>query len=246
MEICLQNVSVTAQGRSILRDLNFLIPAQKLTCIVGPSGTGKTTLLRCFNRLVDEDPSYRLSGTILLGHEDILARRTPKYELRRRIGLVFQKPVVFPISIYKNVIFGLKHVSPLARRHFPEVAEKCLRDAFLWDEVKDRLHDSALKLSLGQQQRLSIARTLAVSPEVLLMDEPTSSLDERATRQIEQLIDKIKGEKTLVMVTHNLEQAQRISDQIIRLVPGPEGARSELVQDFTQAQRYKHEAVGTH
>ncbi|HFD80834.1 MAG TPA: phosphate ABC transporter ATP-binding protein [Gammaproteobacteria bacterium] len=195
-----------------LDNINMLIPRQRVTAFIGPSGCGKSTLLRCFNRMNDLVDNVRISGTILLDEMDIYASSVQVAQLRQRIGMVFQKPNPFPKSIYENVAYGLRLQGVKSRRRLDEIVEKALRGAALWDEVKDRLHDNALGMSGGQQQRLVIARAIAVEPEVLLLDEPASALDPISTLKIEELIDELKEKYTIVIVTHNMQQAARVSD----------------------------------
>lgn len=195
-----------------LKKINLSVNKNKVTALIGPSGCGKTTLLRCFNRMHDLYPKNRYEGEILLQGENILTKGTDLIHLRSRIGMVFQKPTPFPMSIFDNIAYGLKLRGIHKRAELSERVEKALQHAALWDEAKDKLHASAYDLSGGQQQRLVIARALAVSPEVLLFDEPTSALDPISTSKIEELFDKIKKEVTIIIVTHNMQQAARISD----------------------------------
>lgn len=228
------SLSIKNCNNVILKEANFTIKKNSVTAIVGPSGAGKTTLLRSINRLLDEGDGYEISGSICLEKEDLYATECNKYEARRRIGLVFQKPTIFPTSIFKNVIFGIRHVEPRKTKDYYPLVEQCLKEAFLWEEVKDRLHDHALHLSIGQQQRLAISRSLAVGPKILMMDEPTSSLDPNATKQIEQLIKRLSAEKAILIVTHNIEQAVNISDQIIALTPNAGGAEVRVFCDYEE------------
>ncbi len=200
------------QDVQALHDINLDIPKQRVTAFIGPSGCGKSSLLRCFNRMNDLVDGCRVEGQLILEGDDIYAPRVDVASLRRRIGMVFQKPNPFPKSIYENVAYGLRIQGINKRRVLDEVVEKSLRSAALWDEVKDRLNDSALGLSGGQQQRLVIARTVAVEPEVLLLDEPASALDPISTLKIEELIYELKSRYTIVIVTHNMQQAARVSD----------------------------------
>ena len=195
-----------------LHDISLDIPKQRVTAFIGPSGCGKSSLLRCFNRMNDLVDGCRVDGKILLEDDNIYDRRVDVSSLRRRIGMVFQKPNPFPKSIYENVAYGLRIQGLNKKRILDEVVEKSLKAAALWDEVKDRLNDSALGLSGGQQQRLVIARTVAVEPEVLLLDEPASALDPISTLKIEELIYELKARYTIVIVTHNMQQAARVSD----------------------------------
>jgi phosphate transport system ATP-binding protein len=197
----------------VLHDVTLDIPAQAVTAFIGPSGCGKTTLLRCINRMNDLIENARIiQGAIRLGGIDINAPAVDVVDLRRRVGMVFQKSNPFPKSIYENISYGLRIAGVKKRSQIDEAVEKSLRGAALWDEVKDRLDTNALGLSGGQQQRLCIARALAVEPEVVLMDEPCSALDPIATAKIEELIQELKTQYTIVIVTHNMQQAGRVSD----------------------------------
>jgi len=195
-----------------LKGIDLDIARNRVTAFIGPSGCGKSTLLRCFNRMNDLIEGVRVEGEIRLDGRDIYDRRLNVAELRRRVGMVFQKPNPFPKSIYENVAYGLRIQGVRDRRRLDEAVERALRGAALWDEVKDRLGASALSLSGGQQQRLVIARAIAVEPEVLLLDEPASALDPIATLRIEELIHELKERYTIVIVTHNMQQAARVSD----------------------------------
>lgn len=195
-----------------LKGIVMDIPRKRVTAFIGPSGCGKSTLLRCFNRMNDLVENVRVEGKILLDGTDINTPNVDVIRLRRRIGMVFQKSNPFPKSIYENIIYGLRIAGIRSKSVLDETVEKSLRGAALWDEVKDRLHDSALSLSGGQMQRLCIARAIAVSPEVILMDEPCSALDPIATGRIEDLIHELKEDYTVVIVTHNMQQASRVSD----------------------------------
>ena len=198
--------------KQALKQIDMRIPRQRVTAFIGPSGCGKSTLLRCFNRMNDLVDGVRIEGRILLDDNDIYAKSVNVADLRRRVGMVFQKPNPFPKSIYENVAYGLRLQGVRSRRVLDEVVENALRGAALWDEVKDRLHDNALGLSGGQQQRLVIARAIAIEPEVLLLDEPASALDPISTLKIEELIYELKSRYTIVIVTHNMQQAARVSD----------------------------------
>ncbi|MEW6648215.1 MAG: phosphate ABC transporter ATP-binding protein PstB [Pseudomonadota bacterium] len=195
-----------------LKNISLQIPSQRVTAFIGPSGCGKSTLLRCFNRMNDLIDSCRIEGEILLDGEDIYRRGIDVAELRRKVGMVFQKPNPFPKSIYENVAYGLRLQGVNNRRVLDEAVEKALIGAALWNEVKDRLNDNAMGLSGGQQQRLVIARAIAIEPEVLLLDEPASALDPISTLKIEELINELKSQYTIVIVTHNMQQAARVSD----------------------------------
>lgn len=213
-EVCLQvtDLNLYYGEKQALKGINMAIPRQRVTAYIGPSGCGKSTLLRCFNRMNDLVDGVHIDGKIALDGEDIFGYNVNVAELRRRVGMVFQKPNPFPKSIYENVAYGLRLQGVNSRRVLDEVVEKALRGAALWDEVKDRLHDSALGLSGGQQQRLVIARAIAIEPEVLLLDEPASALDPISTLKIEELIYELKEKYTIVIVTHNMQQAARVSD----------------------------------
>ncbi|HKA35953.1 MAG TPA: phosphate ABC transporter ATP-binding protein PstB [Thermoanaerobaculia bacterium] len=195
-----------------LYGVSLQVPEKSVTAFIGPSGCGKSTYLRCLNRMNDIIPDTRVEGDVLLDGNDIYGSGTDIVALRRRVGMVFQKSNPFPKSIFENVAYGLKINSLCRRSELPERVEKALRSAAIWDEVKDRLQGSALGLSGGQQQRLCIARALAIEPEVVLMDEPASALDPIATQKIEELIYDLKREYTIVIVTHNMQQAARVSE----------------------------------
>ncbi len=199
-------------SKEALRDISLTIPRQRVTAFIGPSGCGKSTLLRCFNRMNDLIEGVRIVGLMKLDGEDINTPDVDVIQLRRRVGMVFQKYNPFPKSIYENVVYGLRIAGVRSRAILDETVEKSLRAAALWDEVKDRLWESALRLSGGQMQRLCIARAIAVNPEVILMDEPCSALDPIATSHIEDLIDELKQNYTVIIVTHNMQQAARVAD----------------------------------
>ena len=195
-----------------LFDLDFTLRRREVTAVIGPSGCGKSTFLRAINRMNDLIPGARHAGEITVEGTPVYASGTDVVGLRRRVGMVFQKPNPFPKSIFDNVAWGPRLNGLVRTRELPDLVEQCLRRAALWDEVKDRLHQSALGLSGGQQQRLCIARAIAVEPEVILMDEPCSALDPIATQRVEELIVELKRDYTIVVVTHNMQQAARISD----------------------------------
>lgn len=196
-----------------LKEINIAIPENKVTAFIGPSGCGKSTFLRCLNRMNDLIDGTSLKGTITIDGVDIYDKNVDAVALRKEVGMVFQKPNPFPMTIYDNVVYGPKLHGRLSRGDQDAIVERCLKQAALWDEVKDKLKKSALELSGGQQQRLCIARALAVSPKIILMDEPCSALDPIATSRIEDLIFELKQEYTIVIVTHNMQQAQRASDR---------------------------------
>ena len=210
--IDVEHVSFWYGDRAALKDVTMAIDRQVITAFIGPSGCGKTTLLRLVNRMNDLVPQVRMSGTIRMNGVDIYGPDTDVTRLRRRVGMVFQQPNPFPKSIYENVAYGPRIHGVKSGGFLDEIVERCLRRAFLWEEVQEQLEESALGLSLGQQQRLCIARAIAVEPEVLLMDEPCSSLDPVATSRIEELMLDLKDDYTIVIVTHNMQQAARVSE----------------------------------
>ena len=213
-EICIKvnNFNLFYGEKQALENINLVIPKKRVTAFIGPSGCGKSTLLRCFNRMKDLNDSVKMSGEILLDKKNILEKTEDVADLRRRVGMVFQKPNPFPKSIYENVAYGLRIQGVNDRRTLDDAVEKSLKGAALWDEVKDRIGESAMGLSGGQQQRLVIARAIAIEPEVILLDEPASALDPISTLKIEELIYKLKEDYTIVIVTHNMQQAARVSD----------------------------------
>jgi phosphate transport system ATP-binding protein len=198
--------------KQALHGVSMQIPKNRVTAFIGPSGCGKSTLLRCFNRMNDLVDSVKMEGDLLLQGDEINAPLVNVADLRRQVGMVFQKPNPFPKSIYENVAYGLRLQGVNDRATLDKVVEKSLKGAALWDEVKDRLHESAMGMSGGQQQRLVIARAIAIEPEVLLLDEPASALDPLSTLKIEELIHELKDRYTIVIVTHNMQQAARVSD----------------------------------
>src|SRR6267143_1283721 len=212
----LQTVRLTALygRRAVVKDVSILFPKHTVTALIGPSGCGKTTFLRCLNRMHELSEGGWITGKVLLDGQDVYDPSIDAVQLRRRIGMVFQRPTPFPtMSIYDNVAAGLRVNGKRARSETDQAVERALQQAALWDEVKDRLHTSALELSGGQQQRLCIARAVAPQPEVLLLDEPCSALDPIATRRIEELMVQLKAHYTIAIVTHNMQQAQRVADE---------------------------------
>jgi len=209
----IKNLDLFYGDKQALSNINMKIPKGQVTAFIGPSGCGKSTLLRCINRMNDLVDICRIEGEIQLHGENIYSKNVDVAALRRNVGMVFQRPNPFPKSIYENVVYGLRLQGVKDKRRLDEVVEKSLRSAALWDEVKNRLHESAFGLSGGQQQRLVIARSIAIEPEVLLLDEPTSALDPISTLVIEELIGDLKEKFTVVIVTHNMQQAARVSDQ---------------------------------
>ena len=208
-----QNLSLYYGASKALKDISLTIRERMVTAFIGPSGCGKSTLLRCFNRMNDLIDGVRTEGSIKIGGQDIHGNDVDVIELRKRVGMVFQKSNPFPKSIYENIAYALRLQGITEREELDQIVEQSLRGAALWDEVKDRLHTSALALSGGQQQRLCIARAIAIEPEIILMDEPASALDPVATAKVEDLILDLKKDFTIVIVTHNMQQAARISDQ---------------------------------
>ena len=232
---------MTVQGLNLwygdhqaLHDISLNIPEKSITALIGPSGCGKSTFLKTLNRMNDLIPGVKITGDVRYREQDIFAAGTDVNELRREIGMVFQKPNPFPMSIYDNIAYGPRTHGLKNRAKLDEIVEKSLRGAAIWDEVKDRLKKNALGLSGGQQQRLCIARALAVEPEVLLMDEPTSALDPISTSKIEELAMQLKEQYTIVIVTHNMQQAVRISDRTAFFLLG------ELVECDDTQQLFSH------
>ena len=210
--IRVENLDLYYGDAMALKSVNMTIPKKRVTAFIGPSGCGKSTLLRCFNRMNDLVDICRVEGKILMDDKNIYDRDVNVALLRRRVGMVFQKPNPFPKSIYENVAYGLRIMGVNNRSTLDEAVEKSLRGAALWDEVKDRLSESGMSLSGGQQQRLVIARAIALEPEVLLLDEPASALDPISTAKIEELVNEMKAKYTIIIVTHNMQQAARVSD----------------------------------
>ena len=230
--LAVSHVNLYYGDHHALKDVSIEIPEREITSFIGPSGCGKSTLLRCFNRMNDYVKDCRIEGSITLDAQDIYADFNTTL-LRQRVGMVFQHPNPFPMSIYDNVAYGPRGMGIKSRSELDDLVEESLRRAALWDEVKDKLKASGLSLSGGQQQRLCIARAIAVKPEVLLMDEPTSALDPISTVQVEQLAMELKRDYTLVVVTHNMQQAARISDSVAFFLLG------ELVEHGPTAQIFK-------
>jgi phosphate transport system ATP-binding protein len=208
----IRGLTVSFNGKSVIEDIHLQVPAGRVTAIIGPSGCGKTTLLRCINRLSELTRGCKVEGKILLNGQDIL--QMDPISLRRRVGMVFQKPNPFPMSVRENVLYGLKANGGYPKHNENNIVKHCLVKSALWDELKDRLKDNAGNLSIGQQQRLCIARSLAISPAVMLMDEPAASLDPVSSAKLEATINAMKGEFTQVIVTHNMQQAQRLADYV--------------------------------
>jgi len=212
VEIETKHLSLWYGTKQALKDVNIKIPEEKVTAVIGPSGCGKSTLIRCFNRMNDIIENCRVEGKIIIDEYDIYDKKVDVVELRKNVGMVFQKPNPFPKSIYENIAYGPKVQGVTNKKTLYDIVKKSLKNAALWSEVKNRLDESAMGLSGGQQQRLCIARALAINPEVILMDEPCSALDPIATAKIEDLINALKKNYTVVIVTHNMQQAARVSD----------------------------------
>ena len=227
--------------KQALYDIDMQSPEKKVTAFIGPSGCGKSTLLRCFNRMNDLVDIARVSGDINIHSDNINKPGVDVAELRRNVGMVFQKPNPFPKSIYENIAYGLRLQGINKRRVLDEVVEWALKGAALWDEVKDRLHENALGMSGGQQQRLCIARAIAVQPEVLLLDEPASALDPISTLKIEELIHELKNDYTIVIVTHNMQQAARVSDYTAFMYMGDMVEFDQTDKIFTNPSQKKTE-----
>ena len=226
----LRNLTVSFAGRAAVRDVTLDFPEHQVTALIGPSGSGKTTLLRSLNRMHDLTRSAKISGQVLLGDTDVYGGTDSATAVRSRVGMVFQRPNPFPtMSIYDNAVAGLKFNGVRKKALLDEAAESALIAAALWDSVRNRLKSHAKTLSGGEQQRLCIARSLAVEPEVLLMDEPTSSLDPTATKRIEELVGELKARVTIIIVTHNMQQAMRVSDHCAFLLMGEDKA-GELIE----------------
>jgi len=213
LEVYTENYNLSFGQNHVLKDINLNIDKKIVTAIIGPSGCGKSTLLKSFNRMHDFIDSVKTTGKIFISGSDIFDPNINVYDLRTKVGMVFQKPNPFPKSIFENVVYGIKLKGIKNKSKLTEIAERSLKNSWLWDEVKDRLHESAYSLSGGQQQRLCIARALATNPEIILLDEPTSALDPMSTSKIEELIVELKKNVTILIVTHNIGQAGRISDK---------------------------------
>ncbi|HMH82833.1 MAG TPA: phosphate ABC transporter ATP-binding protein PstB [Gemmatimonadales bacterium] len=248
VQLQLEAVRLTALygRRAVIDDVSLLFPARTVTAIIGPSGCGKSTFLRCLNRMHELSEGGWVTGTVRLDGDDIYDASVDPVQLRRRIGMVFQRPTPFPtMSVYDNVAAGLRVNGRRARADLDAMVERALRRAALWDEVKDRLRHSALALSGGQQQRLCIARALAPEPEVLLLDEPTASLDPAGTQRIEELCHELKADYTIVIVTHNLQQAARVSDYTAFFYMGYLVEVGHTEELFTKPTRERTEAYIT-
>ena len=231
--VSIRHANVWYGEQQAIHDISLEIPANQVTAFIGPSGCGKSTLLRCLNRMNDLIDGVRIAGDFLVQDRDIYSSKADVIDVRRRIGMVFQKSNPLAKSIYENVVYGLRVAGIRDRPTLDAACERALRSAALWDEVKDRLDASGLSLSGGQQQRLCIARTIAIEPDIILMDEPCSALDPIATQRIEELIQEIKPQYTIIMVTHNLQQAARVSDQTAFFWMGKLVEFSRTIEVFT-------------
>ncbi|GAA3935713.1 phosphate ABC transporter ATP-binding protein [Chitinophaga oryziterrae] len=219
IKLSAQGLNLWFGNKHVLKNVSVTFPEKQVTALIGPSGCGKSTLLRCFNRMHDLSPDARIEGKIMLENEDLYDKKISVTEVRKRVGMVFQKANPFPKSIYENINYGLK-INDIPSKERPAIIERALKESYLWEEVKDELKKPATRMSGGQQQRLCIARTVALRPEVILMDEPCSALDPISTRKVEELIVQLKKQYTIVIVTHNMQQAQRIADQTIFMYLG--------------------------
>jgi phosphate transport system ATP-binding protein len=219
IKLSAQGVNLWFSDKHVLKNVAVSFPEKKVTALIGPSGCGKSTLLRCFNRMHDLSPDAKIEGKILLENQDLYDKKISVTEVRKRVGMVFQKANPFPKSIYENINYGLK-INDIPSKERPGIIERALKESYLWEEVKDELKKPATRMSGGQQQRLCIARTVALRPEVILMDEPCSALDPISTRKVEELIVQLKEQYTIVIVTHNMQQAQRVADKTIFMYLG--------------------------
>lgn len=231
----IKNISLSFGDKQVLKNVSLDIPEKKIVALIGPSGCGKSTLLRCLNRMHDLNSNVRINGQILLDGADILSEKVNVVEIRRNIGMVFQKPNPFPKSISENIAYGLRINGTKDKDILKKSVEESLKHSFLWDEVKDDLEKSGLLLSGGQQQRLCIARAIAVKPKVILMDEPCSALDPISTAKIEELLLELKKDYTIVIVTHNMQQAQRVADYTAVMYLGEMVEYGETKQIFENA-----------
>jgi phosphate transport system ATP-binding protein len=236
-----RNINVYYGPKKVLDDINFVAKENSVTALIGPSGCGKSTFLRLFNRMNDYIDTFQKEGEVLIDGKDIYRKKLEVEVLRKEVGMVFQKPNPFPKTIFENVAYGLRIQGKKNKKYLAEVVEKCLRQAALWEEVKDDLHKNALALSGGQQQRLCIARTLAVEPSVILMDEPASALDPISTAKIEELIAELKQYYTILIVTHNMHQAGRVSDQTAFFYMGELVELNKTKQIFTNPENERTE-----
>jgi len=233
IKLSAEGVNLSFGSKQVLKNIDIAFPEHQITALIGPSGCGKSSLLRAFNRMHDLSPNARIEGKFNLEDQDLYEKNISVTRVRSRIGMVFQKANPFPKSIYENINYGLK-INGIPKDQRPGIIEKALKESYLWDEVKDELHKPAITLSGGQQQRLCIARTVALRPEVILMDEPCSALDPLSTLKIEDLILKLKKKYTIVIVTHNMQQAQRIADKTVFMYLG------EIIEQGNTGDMFDH------
>jgi len=233
--VTVSGFNVSIHKTNILKDINLQVPKNQITCIIGPSGSGKSTLIRSINRINDDLAGFEKEGEIHFQHTSIFKKNIDVANLRKDIGMVFQKPCVFPKSIAENVLFGIQHSKKLSKLEKAAIVEKKLKASALWDEVSHRLEDKGSSLSIGQQQRLCIARTLAMEPQLILLDEPTSSLDPVSSRAIEEMMLDLKKNYTIVFVTHNIQQAKRIADRIVFMCEGEIIEQGTAIEILTKA-----------
>ena len=246
-KIQIRDLNVYAGSNHILKDINVNIPRNKITVILGPSGCGKTTLLKCLNRLTDLYPELKVSGEVLIDEKNILNAKEDIYKIRQQMGLLSQRPYPLPMTIYNNIAYALKLRGVRNKREIHKLAMQYLQQANLWDEIRSRLHEPASRLSIGQQQRLCLARGLAVNPEIILADEPTSALDPISSQFIEETFTRLKNDYTIVLVTHILRQAKRIADHVVFMYLGDvieQGSVSEVF-DHPQQERTRQYLGGT-
>lgn len=246
-KIQIRDLNVYAGSNHILKDINVNIPRNKITVILGPSGCGKTTLLKCLNRLTDLYPELKVSGEVLIDEKNILNAKEDIYKIRQQMGLLSQRPYPLPMTIYNNIAYALKLRGVRNKREIHKLAMQYLQQANLWDEIRSRLHEPASRLSIGQQQRLCLARGLAVNPEIILADEPTSALDPISSQFIEETFTRLKSDYTIVLVTHVLRQAKRIADHVVFMYLGDvieQGSVSEVF-DHPQQERTRQYLGGT-
>jgi len=232
-----ENLNFYYHDNHVLHDINVAFKRNHITALIGPSGSGKSTLLRCFNRIFELYAKLNIDGNIWLQDQNLLDRNVDINCLRSRIGMVFQKPTPFPMSIFENIAFALRLHEKLSKSEIADRVEEALQKAAIWNEVKDKLHEAGTHLSGGQQQRLCIARTIAVRPDILLLDEPTSALDPISSASIEELISTLKQDYTILLVTHNLKQAKRISDETIFMSQGHIIEHNQTAEFFAHPQR---------
>lgn len=246
-KIQIRDLNVYAGSNHILKDINVDIPRNKITVILGPSGCGKTTLLKCLNRLTDLYPELKVSGEVLIDEKNILNAKEDIYKIRQQMGLLSQRPYPLPMTIYNNIAYALKLRGIRNKREIHKLAMQYLQQANLWEEIRSRLHEPASRLSIGQQQRLCLARGLAVNPEIILADEPTSALDPISSQFIEETFTRLKNDYTIVLVTHILRQAKRIADHVVFMYLGDvieQGSVSEVF-DHPQQERTRQYLGGT-